>query len=485
MGIVLNQSFKNTVILILGFAIGGVNVLFLYTHFLQDDYHGLITFILSTANILLPLTIFGMQHSVVKYFSSYKEKSEKDSLLSWSLILPLLIIVPLGFVGMYFYEFIANWISEENSLIKEYTYLIFLCAVFMGYFEVFYAWTKVQLNSVFGSFVREIFARACASILLVAVFFKWITPSQFIYGITIAYFLRMLIMMLYAFKIYLPKFTFEKPKNLKEILRYSLYIILAGSAATLLLEIDKFMIPQMEQIAEVAYYSVGIYIASVVAIPSRAMQQITNPITAEFLNSNNLSGMKDLYKQSSINLLIVGGLLFLLINLNIVDMYKIIDKPQYAVGVLIVLMISFSELYKLSLGINGAILTNSKYYRMFFYFSVAMAVTVIVLNKFLIQKFGIDGAAMATLITILIFNTIKIWYIKKKFNMQPFTRNSIIVLFLVFALFLSFNYINILETPFLNIIVKSISIMAIYLFLIVKLKLSEDINMLINKYIKV
>lgn len=483
MGIVLNQSFKNTVILILGFAIGGINVLFLYTHFLQDDYHGLITFILSTANILLPLTIFGMQHSVVKYFSSYKEKSEKDSLLSWSLILPLLIIVPLGFVGMYAYEFIANWISEENSLIKEYTYLIFLCAIFMGYFEVFYAWTKVQLNSVFGSFVREIFARACASILLVAVFLKWITPSQFIYGITIAYFLRMLIMMLYAFKIYLPKFTFEKPKNLKEIVRYSLYIIMAGSAATLLLEIDKFMIPQMEQIAEVAYYSVGIYIASVVAIPNRAMQQITNPITAEFLNTNNLKGMKDLYKQSSINLLIVGGLLFLLINLNIVDMYKIIDKPQYAVGVLIVLMISFSELYKLSLGINGAILTNSKYYRMFFYFSVAMAVTVIVLNKFLIQKFGIDGAAMATLITILIFNTIKIWYIKKKFDMQPYTRNSIIVLFLVVALFLSFNYINIFENPFLNIIVKSILIAAIYLFLIVKLKLSEDINALLNKYI--
>lgn len=258
---------------------------------------------------------------------------------------------------------------------------------------------------------------------------------------------------------------------------------MAGSAATLLLEIDKFMIPQMEQIAEVAYYSVGIYIASVVAIPNRAMQQITNPITAEFLNTNNLKGMKDLYKQSSINLLIVGGLLFLLINLNIVDMYKIIDKPQYAVGVLIVLMISFSELYKLSLGINGAILTNSKYYRMFFYFSVAMAVTVIVLNKFLIQKFGIDGAAMATLITILIFNTIKIWYIKKKFDMQPYTRNSIIVLFLVVALFLSFNYINIFENPFLNIIVKSILIAAIYLFLIVKLKLSEDINALLNKYI--
>ena len=54
MGIVLKQSIINTLVLFLGFAIGGVNILFLYTHFLHEDYFGLITFLLSTANILLP-----------------------------------------------------------------------------------------------------------------------------------------------------------------------------------------------------------------------------------------------------------------------------------------------------------------------------------------------------------------------------------------------------------------------------------------------
>ena len=51
MGIVVNQSIKNTVITYLGFGIGAINVVFLYTKFLSDDYFGLITFILSTANI--------------------------------------------------------------------------------------------------------------------------------------------------------------------------------------------------------------------------------------------------------------------------------------------------------------------------------------------------------------------------------------------------------------------------------------------------
>ena len=81
MGIVLKQSFINTLILLLGFAIGGINVLFLYTHFLHEDYYGLVTFLLSTASMILPLFIFGMQHTIIKFYSSYKIKQQ----LRWSI----------------------------------------------------------------------------------------------------------------------------------------------------------------------------------------------------------------------------------------------------------------------------------------------------------------------------------------------------------------------------------------------------------------
>jgi len=135
------------------------------------------------------------------------------------------------------------------------------------------------------------------------VYLQWITDVQFIYAIVIVYGIRMLIMMVYAFSLYRPQLIFKIPANIKEIISYSFYIILAGSASSILLDIDKFMIPQLQKIAEVAYYSVGIYIASVVAIPSRAMQQIINPITAKELNNNNLEEVDKLYKKSSITLI--------------------------------------------------------------------------------------------------------------------------------------------------------------------------------------
>ncbi len=359
MGIVFNQSFKNTLILILGFAIGGVNVLFLYTHFLEAEYFGLVTFLLSSANLVMPLLVFGMQHTIVKFFSAYNTRDEQDSFLMLALVLPLLFILPLAFIGTLFYSQIAQFLARENIIIEQYTYLIFAIAVFMGYFEVFYAWSRVQLKSVFGGFVREIFARICISFLLIGVYLGWIGNETFVYAIAVVYLLRMIIMKIYALWVYCPRFRgFSLPVNMREIMSFSVYIILAGSAGTILLEIDKFMIPQLTDIAEVAYYSVGVYIASVIAIPNRAMQQIINPITAKELNANNLPEVENLYRRSSLNLLIIGGLLFLLINSNIREIYEFIDKPEYTAGMSIVLIISLSELIKLSLGTNGAILTN-------------------------------------------------------------------------------------------------------------------------------
>lgn len=484
MGIVLKQSFINTLILFLGFAIGGLNVLFLYTHFLHEDYYGLITFLLSTANILLPLMVYGMQHTVIKFFSSYKTKLEQDSFLISTVLLPVLVIVPLGLIGTFFYETISNWLSVENPLIKKYTYLIFIVAVFMGYFEVFYAWTRVRFKSVFGNFIKEIFARVCVTFLLVAVYLNWLTDEQFIYAIVIVYGVRVLIMKFYAMYVYMPKLIFKLPENIKEILSFSTYIIVAGSAAGVLLEIDKFMIPQMEQIAKVAYYSVGVYIASVIAIPIRAMQQITSPIVAQGMNENNIVEVEKLYKQTSINLLAVGGLFFLLINLNINDLYSIIDKPQFTEGIWIVLIISCAKLIELALGTANAILVNSKYYKIIFYVSLSMALSVIFLNKWFIEMIGINGAALATLIVVFVYSLVKVIYIKFKLDIQPFDINTFKLLLVIGFIFTIFYFWGFEIHPVLNIIIKSLVITVCYLFFVKKLNISEDLSILAMKFVR-
>lgn len=485
MGIVYKQSLKNTFFLLLGFFIGGINALFLYTNFLEDEYYGLVTFLLSTAAVLLPLVVFGMQSTVVKFYSNYKTKQDKDGFLIISLLFPLLVIIPLAIVGVLFYEHISSYISRENPLIKNYTYLIFLIAIFMGYFELFYAWSKVKMQSVFGNFIKEVFQRFCTTFLLIAVYFNWLTNEEFIYAIVIVYGIRMLIMLVYALSIYTPKLIFKLPQNFNEIFKYSFYIILSASAGGILLEIDKFMIPQIEVgLEKVAFYSVGVYIATVVGIPARAMLQIATPITAKELNNNNLSEVKKLYKNSSLNLLIAGGLLFLLINLNVADLYKIIGKPEYATAINVVLMISVAKLFELLLGTNSAILTNSNYYKVYFYFSVAMALSVYFLNDWLITLYGGNGAALATLIVVIIYGTVKLVFVNYKLKMHPITKQTFIVLVVVAVIYALFYFWKVDLHPIINIIFKTLFISLIYINVVYKLKLSVDMNNQLDKLLK-
>ena len=287
MGIVVNQSIKNTVITYLGFGIGAINVVFLYTKFLSDDYFGLITFILSTANILMPLMAFGTHNTIVKFFSSFKTRQSQNGFLTLMLFLPLVVIIPLGFIGVLAYDRIGNWLAKENPIIKDYSWLIYISAIAFAYFEVFYAWSKVHLHSVFGNFMKEVFHRLCITILLLALHFEFLNVKQLIYGIVIVYIVRMIIMKLYAFNLKLPVFKFVKIPKLQNVIKYSALIIIAGSIANIILEIDKFMIGQFEALNNVAYYGVAIYIATVIGVPSRSMHQITNPLTAQFLNEKN------------------------------------------------------------------------------------------------------------------------------------------------------------------------------------------------------
>ena len=70
-------------------------------------------------------------------------------------------------------------------------------------------------------------------------------------------------MMIYSFSLYMPKINFSLPSNIKSILTYSFFIFLLDPAASILIDIDKFMIPQKELISQTAFYAVAVFIATV------------------------------------------------------------------------------------------------------------------------------------------------------------------------------------------------------------------------------
>ena len=482
MGIVQNQTFKNTIITYFGFGIGAINVLFLFTHFLEDDYHGLVAFVLSTSIIMMPLFALGVHNSIIKFYSSFKTPNTVNSFLTLMLFLPLLAIVPVGLIGYFSFDFISGLLSEKNEIIKDYVWLIFIAAICFSYFEIFYAWAKVQMQSVFGNFMKEVFHRIGVMLLFLGIYLDWLNVEQFIYNVIIIYIIRTVIMMLYAFSVKRPVFKLYKIPNLSSIIKYTLLIIIAGSVANVILEIDKFMIGQYIEIEQVAYYGVAIYIATVIGVPARSMHQITNPITAVFLNNNDKPALRNLYKKSSINLFVISGLIFLCIVLNINELYKIIPD-EFSVALLVVFLVSLAKLFDNLLGNNNAILFNSDYYRVVLVLGVVLAILTVVLNILLIPDYGINGAALATFISIFIYNSAKLIFVYYKFKMLPFSTNTLKTFILIVISIAVFYFWEFQFHPIINIILKSVLIGLSYVFVVYRFNLSEDITAILKKFI--
>jgi O-antigen/teichoic acid export membrane protein len=479
MGIVLNQSFKNTIITYIGFGIGAINTLYLYPIYLGATYYALTNYILSAANVIMPLFAIGMQNTLVKFYSQYDTEDEREQFLSFTALFPILMCIPLGIIGIFFFDDITDFVSKENPVVREFMLLIPFIGICMAYFEIFYAWARVHMHSVFGNFIKEVGLRLFSSFALIGLYFKWISLVQFVYLTAIIYFVAFLITMFYAFYIKRPNFQITIPDNVKNVMEYTFYIILSGSVANLLLDGDKLMLNQYMEIKNIAYYSVATYIALVISVPSRAMHQIVYPITAKLMHENKHDELNILYKKTSINLQIVGGFVMLCIFVNINQLYEIVPD-EYRGGIPVVFMIGLSKYFDLILGNNNAIIFNTKYYKTVLFLGLGLVVLTFILNVIFIPLYGIMGSAFATLLSITFYSLAKLLFVVKKLHLYPFTKQNLYSLGVTAVLFLVFYFWDFPIYPLIGITLKSVFVTILYLYLNYKFNISPDINKVID-----
>ena len=484
MSIVVKQSFFNLITIGVAFLIGAVNTLYLYPTFLGSKLQGLVIALLAISNIIQPFLSFGTQHAVIRFYSRYKSKKEKNAVLTLSLIIPFIItaiVIPLFY---FYYDHIKVLLFQTENAFSQYAYVILFIAVSTSFFEIFYSWVRVKLKSVFGNFLKELYPRLLVTSLLILYTLDYLDFENFILFLIYGYYLRLLIVMVYSFIINKPKVSFYFKNDFKEIFRYSFLILLSGAASSIILDIDKSMLSSILTVENVAYYSVAIFIAAVIEIPGRAMFQILSPIVAEVINKNNKKKLKYLLKKSSTNLVLVSSLFFLIINLNINDFYDMLNQEGYSKGIPIVIIVSFAKLYSMSIGCINNIISNSKYYYYIFWFSIISSVLAVVLNLYLIQDYGIIGAAYATFLVILIMNSLKLYLVNLKFKIHPYSYDTLKIVILTTFIYIIFYNLNLTFDPVISIAIKSTLILILYTLAAYIFKLSDDVNIFIDKFNK-
>jgi len=85
------------------------------------------------------------------------------------------------------------------------------------------------------------------------------------------------------------------------------------------------------------------------------------------------------------------------------------------------------------------------------------------------------------MISITLYSLAKLLFVVKRMKLFPFTSKTIIAFGLLLGCFLVFYFWDFTFHPIINIVLKSSIVSIVYLAFSYKLKLSNDINLVIDK----
>ena len=487
MSLIQRHGFYNAIIAYTGQALGFVNTAVLFTNFFTQEEFGLTRVLLHASMLYVQLASLGAPKTIIKFFPHFRNKVVGHSgffpLIAIMLTIGITVTVALLFI---FKPAIVGYYEDRSALFVSYFLFLIPLGLFRVYNDALEAYSKAIFQSVSMVFGREVLLRLFTSMAIGCFIFGWVDLFGFVVLFTSSYALVGIIQTLFlVVKGELP--VFRSLKNLsftrfREMLTFGGFNLLSGMTNTMTITIDSLMLGAMVGLDSVAGYGIVVYFASIMMVPSRAMYKVVPAMVSNWWAENKPEKIHALYKSFSITNLLIGAVIFLNIWINIDDIFRIMPE-EYASVTFVFFLIGMGRLFDLLTGINAIILVNSDKYKMETLFNVLMAILTVGTNYIFINLWGIEGAAFATMITIIAINSLRTLYVYFAFRMNPFTWKTLVGI-LLFGIVLGIGTI-LPDTGWalLNIAYKSLIITSGFLLTAYSLKLSEQLNDLIDKQV--
>ena len=490
MGIIIRQSVRSTVYSYIGVALGFVTTIWLYPNILQADQYGLTRVIISLAAVSSQFAKLGIDNTIIRYFPYFAEDSDnRHGFLFIALIVPLLGFLLFTIVLLAGQDFIIGYFEQRSALLIDYYLLLLPMVFFTLFFNVLTNFIKALYNIVVSTFLNEVFVRVLAVISLLLYFTGLISFQQFMILFVLNYGVILVLLVIYLIRNHdvslRPDFDFLTPELVKSIVQYGGFAFMGGVASIAVANIDIIMLSVMAGLEDTGIYAIAFYVGSAITVARKSIYNISSPIIADAFKQNNLALIENIYKRSSLNQLIAGGLLFCGIMANLDNLMRLLP-PEYAGGSIVIILIASAYLFDMTTGLNGAIILNSDRYRFDLYSTLFLIALTAGLNYLLIPDYGILGAAIGTASAIFCYNLLKVIFVAVVFDMQPFKASMSVILLIGGAIILVSSQINLINNVYLDLLIRSALITVTYIIPIMLAGISEDFNGMLtgawNKY---
>lgn len=484
MGVIKKQSISGSIYSYIGVGLGFIVSGILLPRLLKTEEVGLLRLLVSYSTLMAQFAVLGFNSVTIKLFPLFRdEKKKHHGFLGLVLLISLVgfLITVLVYIGMH--NYVIENAKEKSTLFINYYYYVIPMVFFTMVFGIFDTYYRVLYNATKGIVYKEIVQRLLIIISILLYYFELVDFKTLVLLYTIAIISPALFLLGALIKdkqLFLkPEFGFIDKKMTRQMMSVALFGIVASYSGVIVMNTDLIMVSYYLGLSLTGIYTINFFFGSLILVPLRTMGKIVAIVISEAWQKNDRNTIIDIYHKSSLTLSVIGLLLLIGIWGNVDNIFRIIG-PNYELGKYVILFIGIGNLFDVALGTSSQIIVNSPKYKWQSYLLLFFVTLVILTNIIFIPIYGIVGAAIASMISKFLFNFSRFLFLYIKYKFQPFTAKHIYLLILGIGVWFVSTLIPPFDNFIIDIILRSLLISFLFVTGIYFLKISHDINTVID-----
>ncbi len=418
---VLSGSAITFVLKMTGMLLGYIVVLIISRKYGADGM-GIYSLIVSIITFFVMMSVVGMNFSILRYVGQFNKHSEKQKLkLLFSHAVE--IVVPLSMVlsvMLYlFSDFIATYVfhnSEYRQALVIASFIIPFAALSNIGIVYIRGLKNLKVSEYLGSVNRPII-----NILLLLVLSLYISDKMLpLYTLGIAI-MGTSILSLYFIvtKIRSIKIESKEIFQKKELLSTSLPLMVTSLAGFVMSNVALFFLETFSTTDQVGIFSVALKVALLISLALTVVNTISAPKFAELYWSEQYEALQKIMSQSSKLIFVFSFFPALLIMIFSTQIMSIFGS-EFSSGGLALTLLVIGQVVNAATGSVGIFLNMTGHQVVLKNIVLVTLIINVLLNYILIPLYGIEGAAVTSMLSALFSNVYAAYYVRRKLNYTTF-----------------------------------------------------------------
>ena len=421
------------------YRIGGQLLGFLLTFVIAYFFgaNGLGDYVLAiiVLKIFTLISKLGLDTASIKYIAGYSSENSLSSILDFrkkSIFLITTVSIICSLVMYLGANIIAEFIKANPQQIEITSFFILPMSLFIFHYQNMRGLKEIAGYSFFFWMSQALFS--LIAILVLTTFTK--DPAVPLY----AYLISLIVISIFSiisFTYFLNKrkrikqlFTDDKrSESIKNILIVSLPLMLAQAVHFIMSWTDKLMLGILDSpdvisglstnSAQIGVYHTAFKLSMFATIGLMAVKSIASPKFAELYKKQEFKLLKKVTQQST-KLIFWTTLPLVALFIFFSESLMLLFGDEFQAGVFAFILLSIGRVFVSFSGAAGNLLQMCGRQVIFMNIAVIGSVINVVLNFSLIPIYGINGSAIATMISLVSFNFLLVYYVKKEFGFYTF-----------------------------------------------------------------